>query len=397
MIAKSRYNNNYVGPKAIFDPNYIPPHLLYRKKEEHSLFSILNDSISDEFCLNILFQGIQGIGKKAIVNKVVRDLMIQNDDNRRIQTISIDCKEKKTEELIVTLLSEMNKFLNLDFNLETVINSKISHLWSILKLACSKINVNLFLLFNNVEYLKPEIFKKFLSFSKEINITTISTVNKLLRPITLELLNDFDFRKNLNYFSYKELYSILKQRVSLTFLHEIDTELIEFITDLIFEHHVPVPGKGIDIFRELYPFLKNQKSVSQFEMMEVCKNQFDTFQPSDEFDMLNYISEEDVLTILFLDNLSNYFLKKSNFYISYNGLKEIYNISCETLKYDKDVNEFNDLIKKVQSVGILSVSKKNIEEKDKILSNNILYGDYYFMIINPNDLKIIVDAVFGKI
>lgn len=397
MIAKSRYNNNYVGPKAIFDPNYIPPHLLYRKKEEHSLFSILNDSISDEFCLNILFQGIQGIGKKAIVNKVVRDLMIQNDDNRRIQTISIDCKEKKTEELIVTLLSEMNKFLNLDFNLETVINSKISHLWSILKLACSKINVNLFLLFNNVEYLKPEIFKKFLSFSKEINITTISTVNKLLRPITLELLNDFDFRKNLNYFSYKELYSILKQRVSLTFLHEIDTELIEFITDLIFEHHVPVPGKGIDILRELYPFLKNQKSVSQFEMMEVCKNQFDTFQPSDEFDMLNYISEEDVLTILFLDNLSNYFLKKSNFYISYNGLKELYNISCETLKYDKDVNEFNDLIKKVQSVGILSVSKKNVEEKDKILSNNILYGDYYFMIINPNDLKIIVDAVFGKI
>ncbi|MCK4780025.1 MAG: hypothetical protein KAT57_07555, partial [Candidatus Lokiarchaeota archaeon] len=64
MIAKSNLNNNYIGTKALFDPNFIPPRLLYRKKEEDSLFSILNDSISDEFCLNILYQGINGIGKK---------------------------------------------------------------------------------------------------------------------------------------------------------------------------------------------------------------------------------------------------------------------------------------------------------------------------------------------
>ena len=397
MIAKSRYNNNYIGPKALFDPNYIPPKLLYRKKDEDSLFSILNDSISDEFCLNILFQGIQGVGKKAIINTVTRNILNQNKEESNIQTISIDCKEKKTDELIITLLSEMNKFLNLNLNFETVINSKISHLWSMLKLASNRLDINLILIFNNIEYLKPEIFKKFLRLGKEINTTIISTINKLLRPITLDMLNEFDFKKNLSYFSYKELYYILKQRASLTFLHEIDAELLEFIIDLIFEHYIPVPGKGVDILRELYPFLKNQKSVGHFEMMEVCKNQFDTFQPSDEFNMLNYISEEDILTILFLDNLSNYFLKKSNFYISYNGLKELYNISCETLRYEKDTNEFNDLIKKAQNVGILSFSKKNFDKKDNHVSNNALFGDYYFMIINPNDLKIMVDAVFGKI
>jgi len=78
MISKSNIKNEYVGPKAIFDPNFIPPKLLFRKKEENSLYSILNDSITDEFPLNILYQGIQGIGKKVIINKVLKDLIIDN-------------------------------------------------------------------------------------------------------------------------------------------------------------------------------------------------------------------------------------------------------------------------------------------------------------------------------
>ena len=54
MIVNPNVNENYIGPKALFDPNYIPPSLLFRKKEEQSLYAILNDSISDNFYLNIL-------------------------------------------------------------------------------------------------------------------------------------------------------------------------------------------------------------------------------------------------------------------------------------------------------------------------------------------------------
>ena len=52
MIGKLNYS--YIGPRAVFDPNYIPPQILHRSKEEHALYSILNDSLSDNFCLNIL-------------------------------------------------------------------------------------------------------------------------------------------------------------------------------------------------------------------------------------------------------------------------------------------------------------------------------------------------------
>ncbi|MFX0012056.1 MAG: hypothetical protein ACFE9R_17215, partial [Candidatus Hermodarchaeota archaeon] len=61
MISTQNNNSNFVGPRALFDQSYIPPQILYRKKEEKSLFSILNDSFSDNFSLNVLYQGIQGI------------------------------------------------------------------------------------------------------------------------------------------------------------------------------------------------------------------------------------------------------------------------------------------------------------------------------------------------
>ena len=395
MINKSK---NYFGSQALFDPYFIPPTLLYRKKEEASLFSILNDSIFDDFSLSILYQGIQGIGKKVIVNKVIKDLLIQNNKNEQtFKIININCKEKNIEELIISLLVKMLEFSNSTLNLNSLVNSKISQLWNTFKIARRKINDNLFLVFNNIEHLNPKIFKKFLLLGKEINLTIISTVNKVLRPSTLDLLNEFDIKKKLNFFTYNELYYILKQRASLAFLHDIDKELIEFMTDLIFEHYVPVPGKGIDLLRQLFPILKEQKNIHPFEMYEIWKDQFDIFQTSDEYNMFTYISEEDILTILFLDNLSNFFLNKSTYYITLKDLKELYDISCESLGYDKDVNEFGSLVKMMQGIGILSASKKGLNMKNRKSSNNDLNYDYFFMVINPNNLKIMVDAVFGKI
>ncbi|MFW9937869.1 MAG: hypothetical protein ACFFD5_09480, partial [Candidatus Thorarchaeota archaeon] len=81
MIVEPNHSKSYIGPKAIFDPNYVPKQILFRSQEVHSLYSILNDSFSDNFCLNILYQGIQGIGKKVIVNRVLKDLSIQNSND----------------------------------------------------------------------------------------------------------------------------------------------------------------------------------------------------------------------------------------------------------------------------------------------------------------------------
>lgn len=394
MISTPRVNNSsYVGPRALFDSYYVPPKILYRNREEKSLFSILKDSFSDDFSLSILYQGIQGIGKQVIINKVIRDL---SNLNTVFLNIQVDCREKNLEEVIISLLTKIGQNQNINFNFKSIINSYISNLWNLFKLTCRKVDRNLVFIFNNIEHLEPEIFKKFLQYGKDTSISFLATVNQVLKPSTLDLISEFDLKKKLNYFSYKELFDILKQRVSLTFLHEVDKELVEFITDLIFEHYVPVPGKGIEILREIYPLLNQQVSLNNLEISEILRNQFDSLQVTDEFSMLSYISEAELLTIIFLDNLSNHFLKKSNLYITIRELKELYFVSCESIDYEKDMEEFKNLITILRNIGILNASKKNNQNDYRNFSNNILNYNFYFMVINPQQLKSILDAIFNK-
>lgn len=396
MIAPSNVNKYYVGPKALFDPDYIPPHLLYRKKEEDSLFSILNDSISDEFNLNILYQGINGIGKKVIVNKVLNDLLNQNKEFVKINKICVDCKEKNPEELIFLLLSEINGLSNLNFDVRPLLNSEIHQLWNTFKFICNRFDSHLFFIFNNIEYLEPEIFNKFLQFGKESNITLISTVNKIIQPGTMELFSEFDLKKRLNFYNYQELYSILKQRVLLGFSQEIDRNLIRYITDLICEQYVPVPGKGIEILRDLYPLLKNKNILGNFDLLDICQNKFDSFQISDEFSMINYLSEEDILTVIFLDNFSNYFISKNKYYISIKDLHELYEISCETLEYEKSIIEFRKITEELLNIGIVKPSKRTFHKKSTHENINGLNNDSFFILMNPKQIKVIIDAIFNQ-
>ncbi len=394
MISTPRVNNSsYVGPRALFDAHYVPPKILYRNREEKALFSILKDSFSDDFSLSILYQGIQGIGKQVIINKVIRDL---SDLNTELLNIQVDCREKNLEEIIISLLTKIGQNQNINFNFKNIINSNISNLWNLFKLTCRKVDHNLVFIFNNIEYLESEIFKKFLQYGKDTNVSFLATVNQALKPSIIDLISEFDLKKKLNYFSYKELFNILKQRVSLTFLREVDKELVEFITDLIFEHYVPVPGKGIEILREIYPVLNQQVSLNNIEISEILRNQFDSLQTTDEFSLLSYISEAELLTIIFLDNLSNHFLKNSNLYITIKELKELYFVSCESFDYEKDMEEFKNLITTLRNIGILNSSKKNDINDFRYFNENILNYNFYFMVINPKQLKIIVDAIFNK-
>ncbi len=396
MIVKSETFNDYIGPKALFDVNYVPPKILYRAKEENYLKSLLNDSLSDNFCCNVLYQGLQGIGKKVIINKVTKDLIYQNQLDSIIYEVSVDCKDKNLHEIFFGLISDLSFMCNFELNLTSFLKASVSELWNTFKLITSKITNPLIMVFNNIEDLKPQNFKKFLNYGKETKTTIISTVNRVNRSETFDLLNEFDYKKKLEFYSYSELLDILKQRVSLTFMHEIDIELIEYITDLIFEHYVPVPGKGIEIFKELYPLLKDPKYISHLDFISLIQNQFDSIQISDEFSLLSYISEEELLIIIFLDNLANFFLRNSNYYISNKKLKELYIISCESIEYIASKTQYNDILRNLRSVGLINISKKSFKFERGSIFSKISDDTSFYLFINPKQLKAIVDSIFGK-
>jgi len=112
--------------------------------------------------------------------------------------------------------------------------------------------------------------------------------------------------------------------------------------------------------------------------------------------MISYISESDLLNLIFLDNLSNYFLKNAHLYITIQELRELYYITCESIDYEKDIEEFKHLIVNLRNIGILNASKKNDVNNFRYFSDNVLNYDSYFMVINPKQLKPIMDAIFTK-
>ncbi|MFX1589569.1 MAG: hypothetical protein ACFFC1_15555, partial [Promethearchaeota archaeon] len=85
-----------------------------------------------------------------------------------------------------------------------------------------------------------------------------------------------------------------------------------------------------------------------------------------------------------------------NYYITINELKELYYISCESLEYDKRMDEFYDLIKALHSIGVLSFSKRSNQTLSKSYQKNLLNYKFYFVAINPKQLKAIADAIFNK-
>jgi hypothetical protein len=173
--------------------------------------------------------------------------------------------------------------------------------------------------------------------------------------------------------------------VNLAFSCNIDNEFVELLTDLIYEYYVPVPGKGIDILKELYPYLKNGGKSNQGEILKISKTQFDSIPSSDEISLFSYLSERDILTLLFLDNLSSHFDYNSSYYVTLEELKELFLLSVESIEYTFKKDRFLTIIQMLQNVGILSHSKNNNLENDK-----------FFMTIDKEELKYIIDACFSN-
>ena len=85
-----------------------------------------------------------------------------------------------------------------------------------------------------------------------------------------------------------------------------------------------------------------------------------------------------------------------NYYISMKELQELYEISCETLEYKKDFNEFSKLTEVLLNFGILKPSKRTYRQKDTYHSYSNANYDLFFILINPIQIKLIIDTIFNQ-
>ena len=84
------------------------------------------------------------------------------------------------------------------------------------------------------------------------------------------------------------------------------------------------------------------------------------------------------------------------YYISIKELYELYQLSCETLDYSKKNSEFQNLIENILNIGIIKSSKSTFPQKN--IDDNFPNpkGDFFFCLMNPKQVKIIIDTIFNQ-
>lgn len=375
-----------VGPRALFDPKFVPPNILHRNAEEDMLTTILEDSVQDNFSVNVLLNGIKGVGKSVIINKTIENLKEKNLE-QKIENCVVNCENKSLEELVISMVLDVPKSEKLNLNENELALLTLPRLWNIFKLICNKSETYKIFTFQNVENIDPKLLIKFMNLGKEMRFSTLSTINKANLKTGLEVLSYFDVKKKLGLYKSNQLFDITKQRFNLTFPFNIDNNLVNFIVDLVSEYDFLRPSKSIELMREIYPFIKKDRNIPADQLREHCMASFDSIS-LDEFGVISFISDADILVDVFLDNLSNHFSSGSQYYIEYSELKELYEISCESLQFEKNFSELDEILRKLLSLEVLKESNFSRKHPDNTR--------FYYLIMQPFQLKTMIDVIFGN-
>ncbi|MCP4762678.1 MAG: hypothetical protein GY870_12935, partial [archaeon] len=361
IISESKFldiDERFVGPKALFDPYFIPDFLVNREKEERYLNSLLSDAIIDTFPASISLFGLNGVGKTVLVNKTINSILgtkseiSKNEFSESLFSFLINCEGKDTEQIIFSMINSLAKKLKYDIKPEIVLNSNRSALWNLFKFLTSKIESPLIFVFDSVEYVQPKLLNKITKNSKSESFITINSFNiSQSSPFLLDF-DQPDYKMQLGTYSKKDLLEISRDRCAISIKNPVEDDMVKYIVDLACEFDKNVPESPIRILRELYPILDNSKTVFTSKIRDVCRYQFDGFS-IDEIGIAEFISESEILERIILDNLCSHFIQSDAYYIGFNELKDTYNIAVESLEYTSSDKEFYSILTRLRNISLL--------------------------------------------
>ena len=186
LISKSD-KIQYVGARALFDPNFIPPVFIERKKKSELLHGVITDAIEDQYSTNINFYGLEGIGKNLLVNNFLQDISIKqvkaslkgkssrNDNN--VYILRVDCSEKDIEQVFFTILGQLCSIIKLQLNFNEILNLTAVKLWNSLKLIMDRLENPVILFLQKSENISPFYLTKLFKYAKNSNkIQIITTI-----------------------------------------------------------------------------------------------------------------------------------------------------------------------------------------------------------------------------
>ncbi|MFX1294772.1 MAG: AAA family ATPase [Promethearchaeota archaeon] len=359
-------------PRALYDPNYIPPKLLHRNKEITSLFNIFHSSLNpdDQFNINTYIYGIHGVGKTVFTKYFLK--LLKSNIEEEFASIYLDLAIKPPKEnlrLLVELYSHSfsNKFTFLQTS---------EKLWSFFHHLRSKTDTPLILILDNVDHLNQQLYEKIICYSNPLKLSTIATsqipfitckekfngIYKYLNPFKLEI------------YSSSALLDILSQRIDLAFPIKLNQTISKYIVDIVtqFDHYRP--STCINILRTIYQHLINGGDINIPFIRDTSIHLLE-FPFQDDLNCLLQFDDSsiDLFYLPLMEKLAIYFKNEEKVYLNKSELFKLYKITCDEFLLPYNYDQFQKFIDKLVYNGFLYPSQ--------FKSNN--HETLFFMILNP--------------
>jgi len=414
MSTKSVSRKTYVGPRALFDPYYLPPNLIGLKKEQNSMQSILKDAIQDHYPIVLSLYGLRGIGKTTLTRKAIATLeKSKTKINQHINMHYVNCEEKDSSQIVFSMINGLSRSLNYDLEPNSILNAThgsqinlLTHLISkstngTTSICPPKQEKSLLFFLDSIEYIQPQVINKLMDVCISQSCFMVTSFNVLKSSPYLSEFRKPDVQIQLDTYSPRSLEKICKNRCDAAFKHTVDNTMIRYLTDLVNEYDFCVPESCLRVLRELYPLIDGNSYVDPGQIQDACRYHFKNYS-IDEISIAEFISETDIVDRLALDEISSFFRSQTRFYITYTELVDLYKVACESLEYNFKQSNFSNFIRGLQRVGLMQTSNfthQNGQHPQPLSSSfpNENLNQYYFLTISPQMLNEILDVAFGLI
>jgi len=377
MMANS---SSFGNPRALLDPNYIPPKLLHRTKELNNLWNVFHSCLDPDDCFNVnaYIYGIHGVGKTVLTRYFVNCL--KNEFKGRFIDIYLDLALKSPSENLRLTVEAYSHLISKEFTYV----SNMQRLWSYFHFLRNKTTIPLILILDNVDTANQSLYNKFIRYSKDLKLSIIA-ISQISFSNCNKLLSQYlDFPLHLDIYSSSELLDILTQRISLAFPINLEINLTKYIVDIVTEFDLDRPSTCINFLKTIYQNLMNGQDITPSLIRDFSRDLVE-FPYQDDLKCLFDFDEApiDLFYLPFLEKLAIYFNNPSNIYIDSKDLQMLYRIICEEHDLPYNQSQFQKFLDKLLFNGFLYASKFNSDNKNS-----------FFMMINPNLLLEYLEVKF---
>jgi hypothetical protein len=372
-------------PRALYDPNYVPPRLLHRDKELNNLFNIFYSSLDpyDQFNVNAYIYGIPGVGK-TVFAKYFMDLLKSNTESD-FTSIYLDLAIKSPNENLRLLVELYSQFTSNQFTF--LKNSE--RMWSYFHYLRRKTDIPLIIILDNVDYSNQPLYEKIIRYSKTLKLSTIATSQipfascKKNSKMIAEQLDPF----KLEIYSSSELLDILSQRIAIAFPIELNPTFSKYIIDIVTQFDQYRPSTCINVLKTIYQHLLNGDDINMPLIRDLSIPLLE-FPFQDDLNCLLEFNDTsiDLFYLPLMEKLAIYFKNGERVYISQFELFRLYKIACDELSLPYNQDQFYGFVDSMINNGFLYPSQFKTSNHQNL----------FFMIVNPQRLLDYLEIKFSE-